>query len=276
MILATFYDHIVEISRQEGLSMADALGAARALGVRRVEVSQNNILGREDEVSRELAAAGLGVSAIASYFDFGRDPDVDRQSGPTLAAARYLGADKLLVIPGFWGPADSPARREEQVLNMIAGVRRLADRAAALGISLVMEEYDNALAPFSSAAQVKRFLDGCPGLSCCFDTGNFLFAGDDVLAAYDLLRPHIRHVHLKDRASRSLHGEPGVKTMAGRMVYPCSVGDGQLPIRTVLDRLRADGYQGTLAIEHYHAARQLPTLRRSAAWLLNRAGGWGE
>ena len=42
--IATFYDHIVDISRQENMFVVDALKLARELGVEAVEASANNIL----------------------------------------------------------------------------------------------------------------------------------------------------------------------------------------------------------------------------------------
>src|SRR5699024_8081651 len=100
--IATFYDHIVDISRQENMFVVDALKLARELGVEAVEASANNILGREDEFGQELAMADMEISAIPAYFHFERDTDVKRQAAPILEAAQFLGAPRLLVIPGFW------------------------------------------------------------------------------------------------------------------------------------------------------------------------------
>ena len=48
--IATFYDHIRDMARQEHLFMEDALQRARELGVEAVEASANNVVGREDEI----------------------------------------------------------------------------------------------------------------------------------------------------------------------------------------------------------------------------------
>ena len=109
--IATFYDHIVDVSRQESCSVVDALKLARELGVEAVEASTNNLVGREDEMGQELAMADLSISSVPSYFDFGRDFDVERKALPIVEAAQYLGADRLLVIPGFWEEGASPQER---------------------------------------------------------------------------------------------------------------------------------------------------------------------
>ena len=106
--IATFYDHIKDISRQRGISLMDAMGLARQLGVEALEVNQNNMIGREDEVGQELAFHDMSISAVPSYFDFGRDPDVARQALPTLEAASYLGAKKAPGHPRLPGQGRSP------------------------------------------------------------------------------------------------------------------------------------------------------------------------
>ena len=176
-VIATFYDHVRDISRQERISMMEALGAARELGVQALEISGNNLLGREDEVGQELAYYDLGISSIPAYFDFGKNGDVKGQATPFLEAAQYLGAPRLLVIPGFVEEGASPQEREEQTQRMVEGVCRLGDLALDYGVSLAMEEYDSPRAPFARTGEVQRFLEACPALECAFDSGNFRYAG---------------------------------------------------------------------------------------------------
>lgn len=266
--IATFYDHIKDISHQEKISMTEALREARSLGVELLEVSQNNLLGREDELGHELSYAGLGISSIPSYFDFGRDTDVDRQSEPTLEAARFLGADKLLVIPGFFAPEDGPQERERQTKSMIDCINRLADKAAGYGVSLVMEDFDSDRAPYCSAQEVRRFLDSCPGLSCCFDTGNFRYAAGDELEAYENLKDRIAHVHLKDRAYVQSDSEFCITAADGQKLYACPVGSGGLNLAEVMSRLKRDGYTGAYTIEHYGANAALDYLKQSVEWVV--------
>lgn len=267
MQMATFYDHIKDIAHQKRLPLGEALAQAKALGIGAVEVSQNSVLGREDELGHELAYAGLEISSIPAYFDFGRDTDVDRQSEPTLEAARYLGVKKLLAIPGFFTEGDSTAAQGRQAQNMAACINRLADKAAAYGVSLYMEDYDSLLAPFSTTMGVRFFLDHCPGLSCCFDTGNFRFAGEDELEAYGQLKDRVGHVHLKDRAYSPAWGTHAAAGADGRALYPAPVGQGEIQIGPLLAALEREGYTGWCTIEHYGAADMWAALETSVAWL---------
>ena len=63
-VLATFYDHIKEIAKQENIPVVEAMKEAKALGIEKLEISGNNILGREDELGQELAYTELGISGI--------------------------------------------------------------------------------------------------------------------------------------------------------------------------------------------------------------------
>ena len=57
---------------------------------------------------------------------------------------------------------------------MVGCVEELAGLALDYGVSLVMEEYDNELSPVATMdGGAPDFLDGCPALSCAFDTGEF-------------------------------------------------------------------------------------------------------
>lgn len=265
--IATFYDHMKEIAKQEGATVLEAMQEAKALGVGLLEISENNIIGREDELGSELAHAGLGISAIPAYFNFGRDTNVEKQCSPVLESARFLGAEKILVIPGFWNMEDRPEQKEKEFSQMIEGVNRLAELAPRYGVSLVMEEYDAEKAPFSTTAGVRRFLDNCPALSCAFDTGNFRFAAEDELAAYEQLKDRITHVHLKDRAYSQANGEMGKQAIDGKILYPSPVGAGELKIETILSRLEQAGYQGVYTIEHYDSNRMLEYLKSSVKWV---------
>lgn len=73
-----------------------------------------------------------------------------------------------------------------------------------------------------------------------FDPANFVQIGADAWEAFELLRPHVQYVHIKD----ALRGSG--------MNVPCGEGDGQ--IRRILAALKADGYDGFLTLEPHLAA----------------------
>ena len=136
--------------------------------------------------------------------------------------------------PGCWEEGASPQEREAQTAQMVGCVEELAGLALDYGVSLVMEEYDNELSPIATMEGVRRFLDGCPTLSCAFDTGNFRFANQAVGDAYQLLRDRIGHVHLKDRSYTQRNGEGAKTALDGVNLYPAPMGGGDLPLEDIL------------------------------------------
>lgn len=268
--IATFYDHIRDIADEEHISRVDAMLQAKDLGISALEISQNNIFGRERELLHELQTAGMGITTIPSYFHFNEDDDVTAQAQPTLEAAQFLGAKNLLVIPGFVSDDADALTREHAAARMIDNINRLAALADRYGVSLLMESYDNPGAVFTRIAEVKRFVTECEGLSACFDTGNFRLHCEDELVALHELRPHIKHVHLKDRLFTPTYGSHGPATDDGKQLFPCPTGSGELKIAEIIDELERTDYTGTYVIEHYGAQPMLQTLRQSAAFVQSR------
>lgn len=266
-IIATFYDHILDIAKQENCSVPEALDEARKLGVAAVEISYANVQGRADEAAFQLSSAGMGVTAMPVHFRFETDPDVDGQWPGLLEAARTIGAKILLVIPGF---VPEGGDREECTQRLVRCTQRLGELADKAGLSLVMEDFDNAAAPYSTCGEMLRFIDAVPGLAACFDTGNFCFAAEDALEAYGKLRGRISHVHCKDRAGAPEFGNALLRAVDGAELYPSPVGAGIIPMEELLARLKADGYRGAYTIEHYGAEPMLECLKRSVEWLKPR------
>lgn len=266
--LATFYDHIVDIGKQEGIPLSEALEEAARLGVSYLEVSYGNAKDGPEALARELARRGLGVSAMPAFFEFDRNQDVKAQAVPMLDAAEALGAKQVLVIPGFThGEEAERAAQTEAMLDCVARLEELADHR---GLSLIMEEFDNGDSPIATAEGVSRFLDRCHGMRACFDTGNFRFAAQDEREAYRVLRGKIGHVHLKDRMLTSQFGPWPLTALDGAVLYPSPVGAGVIRMEEILQMLREDGYEGLYTLEHYGAEPMLDCLRRSVEWVQDK------
>ncbi len=136
-VIATFYDHILDIAKQEGCSVQEALSEAKKLGVTALEVSCMNTRGRARELSRELLDAGMGITTMPAFFSFESDPDVEQKAEEFFADAKTIGADTLLVIPGFLPEGADP---EECTRVMIERTKRLSELAAKAGLALTMED----------------------------------------------------------------------------------------------------------------------------------------
>lgn len=87
--------------------------------------------------------------------------------------------------------------------------------------------------------------------SCTFDFANFVQCKQDTLVAYDMLKPYISYIHVKD----ALLGTGDV--------VPAGSGDGHL--REILTDLDKNGYAGILSLEpHLAQFEGLKNLERRA------------
>ena len=78
-----------------------------------------------------------------------------------------------------------------------------------------------------SADTCLEALSYAPKAGLAFDTGNFLFAGDDTMTQYEHFRSKIGHVHLKDR-------------MAPDNMACVPAGEGCLPVKDIIRKLKAE------------------------------------
>ncbi|WFR59516.1 sugar phosphate isomerase/epimerase [Anaerocolumna sp. AGMB13025] len=74
---------------------------------------------------------------------------------------------------------------------------------------------------------------------CTFDFANFVQCRQDTLEAYNLLKPYVEYIHIKDALWDT--GE----------VVPAGEGDGK--VLEILRRLDSEGYQGYLSLEPHLA-----------------------
>lgn len=263
MILSIFYDHLAEGAQQRCIPLDEALLLAKRAGIDRVELNCDVACADPAALRAQLERAGLRAGSLFRFFDFGHAPQPERVR-ELLDTAERMGTRHVLAVPGFLSPEDDA---QACLARMDEALTRLCEDAASRGIDVLMEDFDSTTAPYATARQLRRFLDAVPALGCALDTGNFLYAGDDVLAAFALLRDRIRYVHLKDRARTPRPGETGTRDASGCMLYSASVGSGVIPMAECLRLLREMDYDGVLAIEHYGSPDQLGDMERSAAFV---------
>lgn len=265
MKLSIFYDHMREASRQTGRSIEEIAKEVHALGVTGVEVMEVQLLEDRQGILKVLEDAGLSINCICCYGDFGNHPDLARAYA-MIDLAKECGSPKVLVIPGFLKDGDC---RERALKNMKTVLIDMCAYGKQQGVVVGMEDYDDNSAPFATWEELKWFMEAVPGMSCMFDTGNFLYSEEDALKAFEELEPWVCHgIHCKDRTWEKHSGEEPKTTIQGREMYACAVGSGCLPIKEILTRLWEKGFSGSFTIEHFGAMDQLACIRESARWLL--------
>lgn len=271
MQISVFYHHILIASEQTGQSLDDILQQVHTYGISAVEIDVDQVQPDTPTIKAHLDQAHLSVACMYGFFDFGHqlNAEVGLQFIDTAVA---LGASKVLVIPGFIELSASTEERQTALTNMVNVLNTMCDYAAQYNILVTMEDFDDQLAPFATSDELLWFLKHVPQLGCTFDTGNFIYSGEDVLDAFEKLQSRIVHVHCKDRSiEASNQGTPKI-TLDGTALFPSPAGAGCIPLKSILQKLQENGYQDTVAIEHFDAVDQLSYIKQSAQWLQTALG----
>lgn len=216
------------------------------------EASENDIRAI-GQMARDI---GLEISGVCSFlfwpYAFTHEDASRRARGVDLAkrmiaAARTLGTDNLLVVPGSvyapWIPDEPPVPHDVALERASAAVRELAPIAADHRVYLNMENiFANGF--LHSPQEMNQFVDSfqSPWVKVHFDTGNIMqyhFPEHWI----PILGSRIQNVHFKEY-SKKVH-EFNLNTF--RLLL-----DGTTNWPKVLDALEAVGYRGHLIFEYFN------------------------
>jgi len=245
------------ITDEVSQSLAVAAEFAHRYGIEGLElrsVNNTNIFSFTDELARETArilqGEGLAVSCLsAPLFKFDID-DLSARKNSADSLKRAVDHCSLFgcsLIRGFafLRPADGsvPFGR---IADAYAQILPLLD-GADITICLESDPTVNG----RSAAELKKCLEaiGSEKVQAVWDPGNLLFVpdGEDAQTSYDLLRPYIRHVHVKDSMRLPQGGAKAVR-----------IGTGEADTALQMKLLASMGYTGWMSLEtHYRLDKSL-------------------
>lgn len=281
-MISTFYEHIAEAAIQEHKSVGEICKIVRAAGIEAVEMDAARLIPhkltdkhRIAVLKKELKEADLKISCIYQFFNFGYENKTE-PGFELVDLAKECGAGFIMPIPGFMTKGEMPgtAAYQDCFHKMVSCLSLIMEYAKKEGIQVVLEDFDDAKSPIATSKGLLEFKKALPELQFAFDTGNFIYSGEDVSKAFELLKGSIAHVHLKDRGllvpgQEPVNGYEEVICTDGRRICGAPTGYGDLPIREIITELLSSGYQGYFAAEHFGSAHQLQDLCMSAEWIKN-------
>jgi sugar phosphate isomerase/epimerase len=265
MKLSVFYEHIVTAAAQTGKSVMEICEMVHGYGIHGVDIEAIRIEKNESEVMKQLENGNLIVNCVYAFFDFGNNPDCS-QGFELVNTAKRVGAQKILVIPGFIKTTDD---LNTSLNNMKEVLIKVCEYAKNEGITVGMEDFDDISAPFATTNQLLWFMENVPALKCTFDTGNFLYSEEDVLMALHQLDDYIGDIHCKDRSLEIKEGEEPKLTVEGRKLYSSPVGYGCIPMKELVTYFLKKGNDRCFTIEHFGSRNQLEDIEKSAKWLID-------
>jgi sugar phosphate isomerase/epimerase len=245
---------------------------ARSVGADAIFLETCYLPEPEDIDAATLSAAGSVEVGFSWGHPWPEGAFHGLEGGNTPAAedhlARWIALCDRLGMPLMRITLSSPAARGTepgQVLvdRSIDPVRRAADRAATVGLSLAIENHGDL-----RAAEIVQILERVdrPNLGVTLDTVNLPRVGDDMLEGAALLAPYVLLVQMKD------HVPTPDFTIDGGAVCT-ALGEGVAPLVEVIAILEAAGYSGVVCVELASLGPggdevdELAMVARSVGWL---------
>ncbi len=236
IILSGFSD---EIAPELDLQLA----AIREWGLSHIELRAADGVNVSDfstekvkEVKNKLAGAGVSVSSIGSPIgkigieeDFA--PHLEKLKR-TLEIQKELGAPYLRMFSFYIPQGRAPEDFREEVLDRVG---RMVEEAGRWD-SVLLHENEKGIYG-DSAPRCKELLEAFygPHFKAVFDFANFVQVGQQTLPAYELLKPYVEYVHVKDAQ------------WGTGAVVPAGQGDGH--VKDILTDLIGGGWKGFLSLE---------------------------
>lgn len=239
--ISVFCSHIEEVARQESISFEEAARRVSEIGYAGVDVYTT----QDPHELNILDALGFQHSCAIAEINYALGPqeEAEQKAFDFLVERNYK---TVLLIPGLMSAESTP-----EDLDVYKGrVAGFVAKAKALGIDTTLEDYDNRRSPIRNIAGLSDFFAFCPDVNHSFDTGNYIFSGEDCWKALSLFQDRITHVHLKDRVSEDNLSCP-------------AVGTGCLPVTALVRRLVASGYEGWFTAEMFGNSTMLESLKVS-------------
>lgn len=141
---------------------------------------------------------------------------------------------------------------ENNLPRMVEGSQRIADYAATFSITTTIENHGMAV---QHSDRVQRVLQAVnkPNFKTTLDIGNFMCVDEDPLVGVTKNLPYASLVHVKDFYIRPSYEDPGAgkwfKTANDNNLRGAIFGQGDLPVRELLKRIKQSGYEGFLTLE---------------------------
>lgn len=193
------------------------------------------LAGRLGDVQRELA--GTPIACLNSWARLS-DPDTVARAGQEALVVRSLELAAELGCPlvkSFGGELPDGYEPSGVFDYMAESIGRIAARGRTLGVRLVVETHDGFCAGRRLAELLGRVDDDYFG--ALWDVHHPYRVGESVAETDNLIGARVLHAHVKD-AVRDGDG--------WRFAL---LGDGELPVAAMIERLRVRGFDGYVSVD---------------------------
>lgn len=253
LILSGFSDEIAE-------SFDAQLDAVAEFGLSHIELRAADGVNVSDfsgekvkEVKRKLRQRNIQVSSVGSPIG---KIGIQEEFAPhlaklerTLSIMEELEAPYLRMFSFYLPKGEPPEKYRDEVFRRMEQMVKLAEARGAV----MLHENEKGIYG-DNASRCRDLMEQFYGrhFQAVFDFANFVEVGQETLEAYELLKPYLAYIHIKD-----------VSKALGKVV-PAGKGDGK--VREILSDLIGSGWRGFLSLEpHLVDFSGLKALEQNAA-----------
>lgn len=186
-----------------------------------------------DEEGISLSSVGSPIGKISITDDFAPHMELFKH---TVEIAHVMETENIRIFSFFMPQNESYEPYREEVFNRLG---KMADYAKTNEVVLLHENEKEIYGDKADRCLelMKEFYG--EHFKAVFDFANFVQCGEDTLRAYELLKPYIAYVHVKDAL------------LSNKSVVPAGMGDGN--VEKILRSLKLCGYRGFLSLEPHLA-----------------------
>ena len=180
---------------------------------------------------KRLSAEGISILSLGTSCSF---HDRDKRAAMIESAKGQILIAKRLGAPFIRVFGNNLTEDKEACFERVGtALAEISDFAAEQGVTVLLEihgDYNS----IENVTPVLNIVGNRKGFGIIWDIAHSdRVYGENWESFYELIRPYIKHIHLKDH-------KDGVLTLPG---------EGTIPIRPIVDRLVADGYTGYFSLE---------------------------
>ena len=234
--LSGFADEIHE-------NLGEQIRVLKKLGMSHVEMRGVNGKGLVEysmdevkEIKKQLDAEGIRLSSVGSPIgkiqitdDFAPHMELYKH---TVDIAHAMETDYIRMFRFFMPENEDYGQDKDPVMERLG---KMVDYAKANDIILLHENEKDIYGDIAPRClEIQKAFYG-EHFKAVFDFANFVQCKQDTLEAYEMMKPYVAYIHIKDAL------------WSDASVVPPGTGDGHL--EEILRKFKASGYQGFLSLE---------------------------
>ena len=234
--LSGFADEIHE-------NLGEQIRVLKKLGMSHVEMRGVNGKGLVEysmdevkEIKKQLDAEGIRLSSVGSPIgkiqitdDFAPHMELYKH---TVDIAHAMETDYIRMFSFFMPENEDYGQYKDPVMERLG---KMVDYAKANDIILLHENEKDIYGDIAPRClEIQKAFYG-EHFKAVFDFANFVQCKQDTLEAYEMMKPYVAYIHIKDAM------------WSDASVVPPGTGDGHL--EEILRKFKASGYQGFLSLE---------------------------